>query len=130
MLADHVEHHHGATAPISKAPHTCLVHRPARSSWPALYQEWNKKHRNWGYLSLLLSNHLIRLQVGSSTGICVPNGPQPGPAGGCRLKTEAPIGESHLGPKKSAQAAPGFTRQAVGIRLGRGSLYRRPRADQ
>jgi hypothetical protein len=37
------------------------------------------------------------------------------PAGGCRLKTEAAIGESHVGPKKSAQAAAGFGRQAVGI---------------
>ena len=35
------------------------------------------------------------------------------------MKTEAPVGESHVGFKKSVQAAPGFTRQAVGIRLGR-----------
>jgi hypothetical protein len=54
----------------------------------------------------------------------------PEPAGDCRLKTEAPIGKSHGGPKKSAQATPGFTRQAVGIRLGRGSLGHRRRADR
>jgi hypothetical protein len=33
----------------------------------------------------------------------------------------APIGKSHVGPKKSAQAAPGFAWQAVGIRLSCGS---------
>jgi hypothetical protein len=38
------------------------------------------------------------------------------------LKTEAPIGESHVGPKKSTQAVTGFTRQAVGIRVGQGSI--------
>ena len=34
------------------------------------------------------------------------------------MKTEAPVGESHVDPKKSVLAAPGFRRQAVGIRLG------------
>ena len=38
---------------------------------------------------------------------------------------EAPIGEFHVDPKKSALATPGFARQAVGIRLDRGSLDRR-----
>ena len=38
------------------------------------------------------------------------------------MKTEVPIRESHVGPKKSAQAAPGFTRQALGSRLVGGSL--------
>ena len=52
------------------------------------------------------------------------------PAGGRRLKTEAPVGEIPPEPKKSLLAATGFTRQAMGIRLGRGSLYRRPRSDQ
>ena len=50
-----------------------------------------------------------------------------GPARDCRLKTEAPIGESHVGPKNSVLAATGFTRQAVDIRLAGGSLdHRRP----
>jgi hypothetical protein len=40
------------------------------------------------------------------------------PAGDCGLNTEVPIGESHLDPKKSAQAAPGFTRQPLGVQLG------------
>jgi hypothetical protein len=67
---------------------------------------------------------VIRIQFESSTGIRVPNLVPDGlnrPVGGCRLKTEAPVGESHVGPKKSAQATPGFTRQAVGIRLSCGS---------
>jgi hypothetical protein len=35
-----------------------------------------------------------------------------------------------MGPKKSAQAAPGFTRQAVDIRLGCGFLNHRGRAGR
>ena len=31
------------------------------------------------------------------------------------MNTKAPVGESHLDPKMSALATPGFTRQAVGI---------------
>ena len=39
------------------------------------------------------------------------------------------LGESHVGPKNSVLAATGFTRQAVGIRLGRGLLDCRHRGD-
>ncbi len=41
------------------------------------------------------------------------------------MKTEAAIGESHVGPEKSDQAAAGFTRQAVSFPLGRGALDQR-----
>ena len=41
------------------------------------------------------------------------------------MKTEAPVGESHVGPKKSVLAVTGFTRQAVGVRLGCGALDHR-----
>src|SRR5215470_15608934 len=37
------------------------------------------------------------------------------PASGRRLKTEAQIGESHMGPEKFLLAATGFTRQPVGV---------------
>jgi len=36
--------------------------------------------------------------------------------GGSRFNREAPIGESHVGPKKFLLVTPGFTRQAVSIR--------------
>ena len=82
----------------------------------------------------MLSNDLIRMQFESSTGICVPNLVPDGAPSGLQVAAGStgrpPIGESHLGPKKSAQAATGFTRQAVGIRLAGGSLDQRRLADR
>jgi hypothetical protein len=60
----------------------------------------------------------------------VPDGAEPGLPMAAGSTGRPPIGESHLGPKKSAQAAPGFTRQAVGIRLAGGSLDQDRRADR
>jgi hypothetical protein len=69
-------------------------------------------------LGLVPSNHLIRLQFESSTGIhvpdLVPDGAQTGPAGGCRLKTEAPVGDPTCAPRSLPWAAASFTRQALG----------------
>ena len=43
------------------------------------------------------------------------------------MKRVAPIGETHVDPKKSLLAATGFARQAMGVQLGQGLLdHRRP----